>query len=355
MSSRRVLVLAMGLGLLAACDRTTPPPSHDHAGETARAPVYQCPMHPQIIRHEPGTCPICGMTLQRVDDTGMGSLSVPGHAAFVLAPERQQAIGVTRAPVERRMLTREIRTAARVANDPSLYAALIEYREAARTRGALRSAALRDPAVGGDGLVRAAALKLRRMGIGERELAALADVDPTTFILPGSRVWVYAEVFEGDAPLVTPGMPVEVAVPSQPDRSYASTVFAIDPTVSPERRTVRVRALVPTPDASLRPDTYVTATFHVPLGEHLAVPRGAVLDSGRQRLVFVVSDDGRFTPREVTLGPAADGWIAVLDGVAEGEQVVTSANFLVDSESRLRSAVAAFGAGAPVTEHQGHR
>jgi len=348
MSSRRTLVFALALGLLAACDRATPPP-HEHgaAGETAHAPVYQCPMHPQIIRHEPGTCPICGMTLQRVDDAAGGSLTVPGHAGFVLTPERQQAIGVTRAPVERRTLTREIRAAARVANDPALYAALIEYREAARTRDAVRAAAVRDPAVGGDGLVRAAALKLRRMGIGERELAALANLDPTTLMLPGPRVWVYAEIFEEDAPLITPGMPLTIEVPAEPDHPYASTVFAIDPTVSPESRTVRVRALVPTPDASLRPDAYVTAVFHVSLGERLVIPRAAVLDSGAHRLVFVVADDGRFTPRDVRLGPVADRWVTVLDGVAEGEQVVTSANFLIDSESRLRAAVAAFGADAP--------
>lgn len=346
MASR--MLVAVALAVLAACDRGAPP-SHQHEPATAaaRAAVYQCPMHPQIIRSEPGTCPICGMTLQRVDDAAPGGPAVAGHASIVLTPERQQAIGVTRAPVERRMLTREIRAAARVANDPGLYEALIEYREAARTRSAVSASALREPAVSGDPLVRAAVLKLRRMGIGEHELGALAAIDPTSLILPGPRVWIYAQVFEEDVPFITPGMPVVVEVPSQPGRTYSSTVFAIDPMVSVESRTVRVRALVSTPDASLRPDTYVTAVFQASLGEQLAVPRAAILDAGTQRLVFVVTDDGRFSPREVTLGPGADGWAVVLDGLAAGEQVVTSANFLVDSESRLRAALAAFGADAP--------
>jgi Cu(I)/Ag(I) efflux system membrane fusion protein len=336
--------------VLGACDRDAPP-AHEHGGAADHAAedvaphqaLYQCPMHPQIVRTEPGTCPICGMTLKRVDDLERGASTVAGRAPFVLSAERQQLIGVTRAPVEVRPLTREIRAAATVANDPALYAGLIEYREALRSRGVLRSTSLDEAVTGSDALVRAAALKLRRLGLGERDVAALASLDPTTFILPGPKVWVYARIFEDDAPLVKPGMPLRIEIPSEPGRTVTSTVFAIDPVVAPESRTVRVRALVATPDADLRPDAYVTAVFEVPLGEHLAIPRSAVLDAGARRIVFVVSDDGRFTPREVRLGRVADGYYEVLDGVAAGEQVVTSANFLIDSESRIKAAVGAFG------------
>jgi Cu(I)/Ag(I) efflux system membrane fusion protein len=347
---KRCAVILLSALVLGACDRAAPP-VHEHSGPSEHAAaesapheaLYQCPMHPQIVRTEPGTCPICGMTLQLVENLDRSASAVAGHAPFVLSAERQQLIGVTRAPVEVRNLTRDIRSTATVANDPGLYAALVEYREAVRSRGLLRATSLHEAATGSDALVRAAALKLRRLGFGERDVAALADLDPTTFILPGPKVWIYAQLFEDDAPLVKPGMPVEVEIPSQPGRSVSSTVFAVDPVVAPESRTVRVRALVATPDADLRPDTYVTAVFKVPLGDHLALPRGAVLDAGAHRLVFVVSDDGRFEPREVRLGRAANGYYEVLDGVTAGEQVVTSANFLIDSESRLKAAVTAFG------------
>ncbi len=339
----RALSALLAVMLVAACDRPAPP-AHDHASVAAPAGrvLYQCPMHPQIVRSEPGTCPICGMTLQRVGELEPGGPAVPDHAAFVLSPERQQLIGVTRAPVSVRPLVRELRVAGTIANDPALYAALIEYREAVRTRGALRSTTLAEAVTGGDALVRAAALKLRRLGIGDRELAAIGSLDPTTLILPGARVWVYAQVFEEDVALVTPGMPLTIEVPSEPGRTYASTVFTVDPTVAPETRTVRVRALVDTPGRGLRPDTYVTVVLHVALGERLAVPRSAVLDAGARRLVFVVSADGRFTPREVHVGPVAGDLVAVIDGVAAGEEVVASANFLIDSESRLQAAVQAF-------------
>src|SRR5262245_4143170 len=115
----RLVALALMLGL-AACDRAPAPP-HEHAAAPESGPIYQCSMHPQIIRKEPGVCPICGMALQRVDAPERAGVDVPGHAAFTLSPERQQLIGVTRAAVEQRDLTRTIRLAATVANDTTLY------------------------------------------------------------------------------------------------------------------------------------------------------------------------------------------------------------------------------------------
>jgi Cu(I)/Ag(I) efflux system membrane fusion protein len=111
-------------------------------------------------------------------------------------------------------------------------------------------------------------------------------------------------------------------------------------------RTARVRALVPTPDASLRLETFVQVTIRVPLGEKVALPENAVLDTGEHQIVFVVQGEGRFEPRAVRLGREAAGYHEVLEGVEPGERVVTSANFLIDSESRFRSALAAFGGKA---------
>ena len=109
-------------------------------------------------------------------------------------------------------------------------------------------------------------------------------------------------------------------------------------------RSCFIRALVATPDEALRPETFVHVTIHVPLGEKVAVPENAVLDTGEHQIVFVVAGEGRFEPRAVELGREAQGYYEVLRGVEPGERVVTSANFLIDSESRFRSALAAFGA-----------
>jgi Cu(I)/Ag(I) efflux system membrane fusion protein len=120
-------------------------------------------------------------------------------------------------------------------------------------------------------------------------------------------------------------------------------VAAVDPILSAASRTARVRARVATPDESLRLETFVHARIEVSLGELLAVPEEAVLHTGDHAVVFVVEGEGTFEPRSVRLGRDAAGYYEVLSGLAEGERVVTSANFLIDSESRFRAALAAFG------------
>jgi len=192
--------------------------------------------------------------------------------------------------------------------------------------------------------VRGAALRLRQRGLSDAQIAAITarDADPVELLLPGKAVWVYAQVYESEADLVRPGQPVVVTAPSLPGARYEGTVAAVDPIVNATTRTVRVRTRVATPDARLRPETYVTVTIAVPLGAHLAVPRDAILETGDRAVAFVVDDDGRFEPRAVRLGRGTRDHYEVLGGLAEGEQVVTSANFLIDSESRFRAALAAF-------------
>jgi Cu(I)/Ag(I) efflux system membrane fusion protein len=310
-------------------------------------------MHPQVIQTEPGNCPICGMALQRID-RGASDRTMAGvadHAPVALSPLRQQLIGVTRATVERRPLDRVLRTAGTIANDAVLYQLLIEHREALRTRDLVGDNAVHEARAGARRLLEASALKLRRAGIDAEALRAFAAIDPASLILPGRQVWIYAQVFEDEAPAIRPGMPVAITAVAFPDRTYEARVVTVDPTVNPTTRTVRVRALVATPAAELRPDSYVTASFRIPLGDTLAVPRDAILVAGERRLAFVVTADDRFVPREVVLGRSGEGFVEVIAGLAAGEAVVTSANFLIDSESRLRAALDAFGhahaAGAP--------
>ena len=387
------VLLALGGGLVGT--RILGRPAVESATPASKA-RYQCAMHPQIVSDKPELCPICGMRLQRVDEpsegegqpkgtpeTGKGKIvfyrhpmrpdvtsptpakdemgmdyipvheeelsgggGIPGHAPFALSPERQQLIGVKAEEVERRPLDVDIRTVGKVAYDPGLYQAFVEYREALRARAELHDAASREAREGAEGLIRAAALKLRQQGISEAQIREIAKDgrDPVNLLLPGKSVWVYGQVYEYEIELVRPGQDIIVTVPSLPGRTYRASVVAIDPILNTMTRSARIRTLVATPDESLRPETFVHVTIHVPLGEKVAVPENAVLDTGEHQIVFVIAGEGRFEPRAVELGREAQGYYEVLRGVEPGERVVTSANFLIDSESRFRSALAAFGA-----------
>jgi multidrug efflux pump subunit AcrA (membrane-fusion protein) len=109
--------------------------------------------------------------------------------------------------------------------------------------------------------------------------------------------------------------------------------------VDPQTRTVKVRMALPNPRLELKPQMFAEVELKVDYGRQLVVPQEAVLDSGQQQTVFVAEPGGHFTPRVVTLGARVDGRVIVLSGLREGESIVTSGNFLIDSESRLKSAM----------------
>jgi Cu(I)/Ag(I) efflux system membrane fusion protein len=270
---------------------------------------------------------------------GAGSSEVPGHTSFKLSSERQQLIGVRRGTVEMRDLAEQVRTVGTVAYDPELYRALVEYRQAAGRAGA-------------QGLAGAATLRLRQMGLSDDLIKTLARFDPQTLLLPGKEVWVYAQVFEYEIELLRPGQTVTVRADTGVERKYTGKIVAVDSILSAETRSARARILVPTPDASLRPQTFVHVTVDVPLGRKLAVPEDAVFDTGERRFVFVVTGGGTFEPRAVELGAHAGEWFEARAGLREGENVVTSANFLIDSESRFRAAVAAFTERPPAAHRE---
>jgi len=159
-----------------------------------------------------------------------------------------------------------------------------------------------------------------------------------------SMVWVNAEVYEYEVPFVQMGQPAIVTFASYPGEQFRGRVSYIYPYLNKEARTVKVRLDLPNPDVRLKPDMYGDAMIEVDRGTKLAIPEQAVLDSGTRTLVFVVRGEGLFEPRPVKLGPKIGSYYEVREGVAEGDRVVTSGNFLIDSESKLMAATNMMGA-----------
>jgi Cu(I)/Ag(I) efflux system membrane fusion protein len=165
-------------------------------------------------------------------------------------------------------------------------------------------------------------------------------------IVDTSVMWVLAEVYEQDLGYVKVGDTVKVTVNAWPAQAFEGKVTFIYPTVGKESRTARLRIEVANPDGRLRADMAATVEIATPLGgSRLAVPESAVIDSGRRQVVLVERGEGRYEPRPVKLGAHVPGWVQVLDGVKAGERVVTQATFLIDAESNIRAALAAFGHG----------
>jgi len=170
-----------------------------------------------------------------------------------------------------------------------------------------------------------------------------------------SHLWVLADVYEYNLRSLALGAEGHINVASAGDKAWRGTVTYISPTVEEKTRTVKVRLEVENADGELKPDMYADVFLHVNVGDGLVVPDGAVINAGDRRLVFLDRGEGRFEPREVKLGVRASGGeVQVLSGLSEGDQVVTAANFLLDSESSLRAALSGMApTGEPATPSVG--
>ena len=165
----------------------------------------------------------------------------------------------------------------------------------------------------------------------ETELYEIADF---------STVWVNAEIYEYEVPSVKVGQNAIMRLSYFPGKVHSGKVVYINPTVDPMTRTVKIRVEFPNPDFQLKPDMFAEVELKISYGTQIIVPQEAVLDSGSEQIVFIAHEDGYFEPRKVQIGARLDDRVIVSSGLKEGEKIVTSGNFLIDSESRLKSAMA---------------
>ena len=175
------------------------------------------------------------------------------------------------------------------------------------------------------------------------QLRVTSDTDLYT-IVDLSRVWIVADVFEYEAPNVRVGQLARVALESLPGRTLSARVEFIQPQVDPATRTLKVRLSAPNPGLLLKPDMYADVEFAVNMPAKVTVPAEAVLDTGLKQTVFVDRGNGFFEPRQVTIGERGGDRIEILSGLKAGERIVTSGNFLIDSESQLKAPAGGSGA-----------
>ncbi len=399
-----VVLAAVSIGSYVLSDR----PARESKAAAGNV-VYHCPMHPTYTSDRPGECPICHMSLEPIEaapasGASAGSGDVAGLTSVQITPERIQLIGVRTALVERgasggsldlvgfvapdesRLRRVQIRasgwvhelfvneTGVRVAAgqplmsiySPELFQSEQEY--LIQRQG---------PAAGAE----AAAERLRLLGIPDEEIRRLdregrattqltlrspvggtvlergvvqgqyvgADT-PLLTVADLSRVWVVADVHEMDMSRVRVGDAARFTTEGLPGRSFEGRVEFVYPTVSSETRTLKARLALANRDGVLRPGIYGRVSVSARGASTLSVPAEAVIRTGEHSYVFLAHEGGRFEPRMVWTGMGQGDRVQILKGLAEGDTVVASAAFLIDSESRLKAAIAGMG-GAPGAGH----
>lgn len=253
---------------------------------------------------------------------------------------------------------------------PDLVATEQEYLIARRGKQYLGDSSFPDVSRGADSLLTSTRERLRLWDISDQQIQELDETGkitrtltfyspvtgfvmdrkayPQTAVTPDmdlyviadlSTVWANAQVYEYEVPYVHIGQLAQMELSYYPGRKYTGRVSYIYPTLDPQTRTVRARVEFPNPNFELKPDMYSEIDLKINYGNQVVVPHGAVLDSGERQTVFVAKGNGFFEPREVKIGDKVDEKVIVLSGLKPGETIVTSGNFLIDSESRLSSAM----------------
>jgi membrane fusion protein, copper/silver efflux system len=384
--------LTSGTLWLAGCSRPA------NAAPAKGKQLYTCGMHPWVIQDHPGDCPICGMKLTPIR-TDVGIEAAPGDfSGFVVEPAVVQNMNIRTARVRRGPLRKTIRALGTIEHSeaatvqvttkfrgwieklyvnttgqrveegdplfeiysPELYSAQTEYVLALTAPG--ESGVLRETARN----------KLKFFDISDEQIAELektrkprktlqilapmsgyvmekmvtqgqmVDAGMKLYELTDhSSVWVLAQVYEQDLPFIQTGQEAKVTLTYWPGKIFRGQVSFVYPTLDEKTRTATARIELPNPGHMLRPGMFASVEITPEMKPSaLLVPDSAVLRSGEKNTVFVALPGGRFEPRTVTLGAAGEnGEDEVLSGVSEGENIVTSGQFMLDSESQLREVI----------------
>ncbi len=365
---------------------------------------YTCGMHPWVILPDPGTCPICSMTLLPMDPSKF-------TGEMVIDPIVTQNIGVRIAPVTEGPVVRTIRTIGTVTYDetlvrdinikasgwieklyvdyegaeveegdrlfdlysPKIYSAQTEYLTSLKMRGKVGVDFLPDSQLDSERLINDSRVQLEYYDITDEQIDALATEGvasktmtiyspikgvviakhanegmPVTLgarpyqIADLSRVWVMVSLYEYQLPFVELGQRATMSLPYIPGRKFEGRVIYIYPYLDEATRQVSVRLEFDNPNFLLKPGMYAGIDLKNTIAQKRTLaPRSAIIDTGERQIAFVSLGEGKFQPRDVLMGVETDdGMMEILEGLSPGEQVVVSGQFLLDSEARIRESLA---------------
>ena len=264
---------------------------------------------------------------------------------------------------------------------PELVSTQEEYLLALKAKKSLTKSSFPEVASSGDSLAESAKRRLKLWDITDDEIRRLEEtgeakktitlyapfsgfvLEKSAYkgmnVMPGmalykladlSTVWLYADVYEYELPYIRLGQQATIQLTYLPGETFTGQAVYIYPALNPETRTAKVRFEFPNPHDRLKPEMYANVEIKVHLGQKLAVPEGAIINTGIRQMAIIDKGNGYFEPREVKVGSKVDDYYEVISGLKAGERVVTSASFLVDSESNLKEAMGGMSS-MPGMEH----
>ena len=365
---------------------------------------FVCPMHAHIISDVPGTCPICGMNLEKVEVGGSGT-----EIQIDVSGGMQQALALKVAKVEKDTLWKFVQTVGQIDYDESkinhIHARVTGWIEKLTiksvgdkiTKGQLLYEIYSPDLINAqddfllaqdtlrrtgknasyEDLVRKAGLRLELLGLNKSQIKRLAKSKQTQYRVPFyaksdgivkeltvrdgmyiqpatevmsvvdlSNVWVIADVFENEQSWLEVGQKAEVSVPAMGIKGIEGKIDYIYPELDPVTRSLRVRIVVQNHNTKLRPNTLAKIDiFGGPNEDVLVIPQEALIQTGKENRVIVKLENNSFTARKVTVGMLSQGKAEILDGLSEGELVITSGQFLLDSEASLKGSLMRLSSG----------
>lgn len=394
---------------LAGCFGSAPEPSETLAEASDDSPLahaakhldpkYVCPMHPQIVRDEPGSCPICGMDLvAKMIDATAGK-----HPEVKISNAVINSMGVRTAEARNQTLWKYIETVGRIDYDETRLAHVhpraagwmetLEVRaegdpiKRGQLIGRLYSEEILSAQVdflialdqsGGKARLEKARNRLRLLGVTESTISEIQNRRESINTVPivsnadgvvtmlGARkgmyvtpnmeiltiadldlIWVLVDVYEHQIDWLAEGLVAEIRVPAYPGRVWEGKVEYIYPELDPKSRTLKVRLAFDNPDKLLKANMFADVVIYGgPKREVLTVPAEALIETGRRTSVVTALGGGRFQPVDVVTGMASNGLVEILSGIKPGDQVVVSGQFLIDSESSLQASFQRMGESA---------
>lgn len=381
-----IAVIAVALGAWWLTSRQTR--ARMAPAESRKVLYYQSPMHPWVKSDKPGKCTVCGMELVPVYEGGQAS--GPSTDIVMLPEGAPNVASIKTAEVRRRSLGRSLRVAGMIEDDDSKHRILSAYTggrieklyvnfegaevQAGQPIATFYSkdliAAIREYKVaygqGPSPMLTASAVRLEQLGLSKDQIAKaherketdiyvdiLAPVAGTVvkrYVYQGqyvqegeklfeigdfSTMWFQFVAYEQDLPLLKVGQKVTVRMPALPDKVFQAEIKFINPNMDDATRSARVRVEIANPNRELRHKLYAEGTVELDAPDVLAVPRTAVLWPGDNPRVYVAKEAGAYQQRRVILGRSGDDFWEILEGLEEGERVVTSGNMLIDGQAQL--------------------